>query len=252
MIGRISKALPLLIGLFIWYLLTGSEFVPRFLLPTPREVLDVLVDPSSALLEAFASTLAGVVLGLLLSVSIGFFCGAAFSASKWLRTALMPYLVFFQTVPIVAIAPLLVIWFGFGMPTVVASSAIVSFFPMVANTMLGFRALEPAWLDLFHVSKATPSQVFWKLRLPAAQPQILTGVKVASGLAVIGAIVGEFIAGGGLGSMIDSGRTQQRLDLVFAAVFLAAFLGWALVSLVGLFEWILLHKWHPSFRKDHV
>ena len=130
--------------------------------------------------------------------------------------------------PIIAIAPLLVIWFGYGMRTVIASAFIVSIFPVIANTLNGILSTDPALRDLFRLYGASPAVTLWKLRFPAALPQILTGLRIAGGLAVIGAIVGEFIGGQGLGSVVDVARTQQRTDKVFAAVLLASVLGLAL------------------------
>ena len=117
------------------------------------------------------------------------------------------------------------IWFGYGTRTVVASAFVVSIFPVIANTLSGILSTEPALRDLFRLYGASTFVTLWKLRFPAALPQILTGLRVASGLAVIGAIVGEFIGGQGLGSVVDVARTQQRVDKVFAAVLLASVLG---------------------------
>ena len=153
---------------------------------------------------------------------------------------------FFQTVPIIAIAPLLVIWFGYGTRTVVASAFVVSIFPVIANTLSGILSTEPALRDLFRLYGASTLVTLLKLRFPAALPQILTGLRVASGLAVIGAIVGEFIGGQGLGSVVDVARTQQRVDKVFAAVLLASVLGLALFGLINLVSYVTLRRWHAS------
>jgi NitT/TauT family transport system permease protein len=157
-----------------------------------------------------------------------------------------PYAIFFQTVPIIAIAPLLVIWLGYGIPTVVASSFIVSVFPVIANSVMGLLGTEPLWLDLFKLMDASRIQTLFRLRVPAALPQIFAGFRIAAGLAVIGAIVGEFIAGTGLGGLVDSARNQQRVDRVFAAVILAAVLGIVYFSLVSL----LTRMWIPYRREN--
>ena len=168
------------------------------------------------------------------------------SSSRAIQRSFYPYAVFFQTVPIIAIAPLLVIWFGYGMKTVIASAFIVSIFPVIANTLTGLLSTDPALRDLFRLYGASTGVTLVKLRFPAALPQILTGLRVASGLAVIGAIVGEFIGGQGLGSVVDIARTQQRVDKVFAAVLLASVLGLALFGLINLISALTLRRWHAS------
>src|SRR5215475_6192609 len=130
-----------------------------------------------------------------------------------LQRAFYPYAVFFQTVPIIAIAPLLVIWVGWDR-TVVASAFIVSIFPVIANTLTGLLSTDPALRDLFRVHGASPAETLFKLRFPAALPQILTGLRIGAGLAVIGAIVGEFITGAGIGGSIIVSRQQNRVDKV--------------------------------------
>jgi NitT/TauT family transport system permease protein len=143
----------------------------------------------------------------------------------------------------------LVIWFGFGQPTVIASAAIVSVFPIIASTLLGLKSTEPALLDLFKLYAASNRQTLWMLKIPFALPQIFSGLRIASGLAVVGAIVGEFIGGGGLGSVVDAARTQQRVDRVFAAVLISSLLGIVLVAAVNIISSLSLGSWHSSERK---
>jgi NitT/TauT family transport system permease protein len=183
------------------------------------------------------STLAGI------AVAVGL------SSSKTIQNAFYPYAVFFQTVPIIAIAPLLVIWFGYGMRTVIASAFVVSIFPVIANTLSGILSTDPALLDLFRLYGASGRDTLFKLRFPAALPQIFTGLRIASGLAVIGAIVGEFIGGQGLGSVVDVARTQQRVDKVFAAVLLASVLGLGLFGVINLVSTLTLQRWHASEQR---
>jgi NitT/TauT family transport system permease protein len=153
----------------------------------------------------------------------------------------------------VAIAPLLVLWFGAGMRAVTVSAFIVSVFPVIANALAGIRSVEPALRDLFRLYGASRFATLTKLELPSALPSLVTGLRVAAGLAVIGAIVGEFVAGfsdsgGGLGILILSSYRQLRTDLLFAAVFFASMLGLLLFGLVNLTGSLLLSRWHPSAR----
>ncbi len=221
-------------------------WVRAYLIPAPSSVMRAMVQDSGELLGAITATSISAITGFLLSTVIGIAVAVFLSSSRAIQRAFYPYAVFFQTVPIIAIAPLLVIWFGYGTRTVVASAFVVSIFPVIANTLAGILSTEPALRDLFRLYGASRKATLFKLRFPAALPQILTGLRVASGLAVIGAIVGEFIGGQGLGSVVDVARTQQRVDKVFAAVLLASVLGLALFGLINLVSYITLRRWHAS------
>ena len=225
-------------------------WVPSYLIPAPSEVLQSLLDDRSELALAGWATLSSALAGLLLSFVAGTMFAIALSSSDLARRAFYPYAVFFQTVPIISIAPLLVIWFGFGQPTVIASAAIVSVFPIIASTLLGLKSTEPALLDLFKLYTASNRQLLWMLKIPFALPQIFSGLRIASGLAVVGAIVGEFIGGGGLGSVVDAARTQQRIDRVFAAVLISSLLGIVLVGAVNFVSGLSLRSWHSSERQS--
>jgi NitT/TauT family transport system permease protein len=248
---RMVKAiLPPLIPFIV--ITMGIEFLVRsgmvraYLLPAPSSVFLAIWDNRGELAQAMLKTSASALIGFVLSTLAGVATAVLLSSSRWVQRAFYPYAVFFQTVPIIAIAPLLVIWFGYGMQTVIASAFVVSIFPVIANTLTGILSTDPALRDLFQLYGASPAVTLLKLRFPAALPQILTGLRVASGLAVIGAIVGEFIGGGGLGSVVDVARTQQRIDKVFAAVLLASVLGLALFGLINLISMLTLRRWHAS------
>jgi NitT/TauT family transport system permease protein len=225
---RFNLLLPFIPAIMItslteWAVRKG--WVPGYLLPAPSQVLQALTEDSSSFKTAFLQTLEASSLGWLLAMTTGLGFALLLSFSRIIRGMFYPYAIFFQTVPIIAIAPLLVIWLGYGLPTVVASAFIVSIFPVIANSVLGLTETDPLLLNLFRMMDATPLQTLFKLRFPAALPQILGGFKIAAGLSVIGAIVGEFISGSGLGGLVDSARNQQRVDRVFASVLLASALG---------------------------
>jgi len=239
----ILPLLPMLLIGALLEVLVRTGVLPSYLVPSTSEVLRSLWIDRVELLNGFAATAIGAISGLVLSLALGLFVAVGLSLSSLLRRALLPYAIFFQTVPIIALAPVLVIWFGFGRPTVVASAFIVSVFPMIANTIAGLQAADPRLIDFFRLFHASRWQILWKLRLPTALPMIFTGLKVSAGLAVIGAVVGEFVAGGGLGEVVDAARTQQRLDKVFAAVLLSSFLGLALVALIDLVSKLSLKSW---------
>lgn len=243
-----SKSAPFLVliclVLALWELLASLGWVEINLFPPPRMVIQSLLESPQEWRDAFFSTAKNASLGLVLSLVFGTGLAFLFSLSSYLKNAFLPLAVFFQTVPIIAIAPLLVLYFGFGDPTVLASSVIVSLFPVLASFLLGLENVEKEKLELFQLYKASRLQVLFKLRLPSAFLSLYSGLKVAVGLSIIGAIAGEFVAGGGLGALIDSSRTQQRVDRVFAALILLSLQG-----LVGLFllKFIfkLIHRHRP-------
>ena len=241
--------LPLILSMGLMETAVRLGCAPSYLIPAPSEVIRSLIDDRVELAVAAWTTLSSALAGVLLSFTTGTLFAIALSSSDLARRAFYPYAVFFQTVPIISIAPLLVIWFGFGQPTVIASAAIVSVFPIIASTLLGLKSTEPALIDLFTLYSASARQMLYRLKIPFALPQIFSGLRIASGLAVVGAIVGEFIGGGGLGSVVDSARTQQRIDRVFAAVLISALLGAVLVGAVNLISALTLGSWHTSERK---
>ena len=236
----------LVVGTLALELAVRAFHVRQFLVPPPSTVLKTILDEGPELWPAAARTALTASIGFAASAVIGIEVAVLLSSARWVQRAFYPYAVFFQTVPIIAIAPLLVVWIGYGPRTVAVSAFIVSVFPVVANTLAGLLATEPALRDLFRLYGADWTQTMLKLRLPFALPAILTGLRIAAGLAVIGAIVGEFIAGGGLGGVIDVARTQQRVDKVFAGVLLASLLGLTLFLLVNLISRFALRHWHAS------
>lgn len=239
----IQTAITLLISLLILGLAAEGICllfkIPDYIFPPPSLVILSLLENLETYLIASTETLQSAFIGFGLSVVFGGGLALALSLNRILRNLFLPVSVFFQTVPVIAVAPLLVIWFGFGAPTVRASAFIVSFFPVLAGALAGLSQVPTAQTELFLMLKATRLQRLFKLEVPSAMPSFLTGAKVAAGLAVVGAIVGEFIAGGGLGSLIDSARTQQRTEMVFAAIFSSTLLGLCMLGFVELCSWLL-------------
>lgn len=234
----------------IWQLCVDQKWVADYLLPSPRAIVAATVDNWSDIYAATLSTLSSIAWGLGLSCSVGIVLAIVFFAIPIVRRAVLPFCVFFQTVPIIAIAPLLVIWFGFGAPTVKASAFIVSLFPILANTLAGLQQTDPLLKELFQLYKPSRWRVIMKLQLPSALPYILAGLRIGIGLAVIGAIVGEFIAGGGIGSLIDSARTQQRVDIVFSGVLMSSVLALLLIVALDACARLLMGK-RPYLRSSN-
>ncbi|NQX89255.1 MAG: ABC transporter permease [Halioglobus sp.] len=248
----LSDKLPawvfLMLLLSLWQWVVAEKWVASYLLPSPLQIFHTTVELWPQIWAATLATARSILWGLGVSVLIGVTMALVFFAIPLVRRAVLPFCIFFQTVPIIAIAPLLVIWFGFGDPTVRASAFIVSLFPILANTLTGLQETDPQLKELFRLYKPTAWQLIVKLQIPSALPYILTGIRISAGLAVIGAIVGEFIAGGGLGAMIDAARTQQRVDLVFSGVLMSSALALSLVFTIELCSRVLL-RGRPYLRK---
>ncbi|MBX3705492.1 MAG: ABC transporter permease [Pseudomonadales bacterium] len=244
MIARLRERLPAWIFLFVllavWEVVVARGWIADYLLPAPSDIWVTAVELRDDLQAATLATLASILWGLGASFAVGVSLAIGFFLIPVLRRAILPFCVFFQTVPIVAIAPLLVIWFGFGDTTVRASAFIVSLFPILANTLTGLEETDPLLREMFGLYKPSRWKTITRLQIPSAIPYILAGLRISVGLATIGAIVGEFIAGGGLGSLIDSARTQQRVDLVFCGVLASSILALVLVLSIDLLSRILM------------
>jgi len=214
-------AISLLAALVLWELATRLWDLPAFILPSPGRVwlrlLRALGDGS--LLRHAWVTLQEVLIGLTIGSLLATVLGYLLSKSRLLERLLEPYLVASQAIPLVAIAPLLVIWLGPGMSSKVLICALIVFFPVLVNTMVGLRAVPENLRDLMRSLQATPVQMLGHLEIPAALPVFLGGLRIGATLAVIGAVVGEFVgADRGLGFLVNVGRGQYDTALVFVAV----------------------------------
>ncbi|MEW6579750.1 MAG: ABC transporter permease [Chloroflexota bacterium] len=226
-----------------WALVARSGMYAAFIVPTPMSVAERWWGLASdgSLIRHAAVTLREVLSGLLIGVAVAFWLGYWIAKSRAVAFTLTPYLVALQAVPIVAIAPLLIIWFGSGVASKVIICALIVFFPMLVNTVIGMRSIPAELHDLLRSLEATPLQTFWHLELPAALPIVLGGLKVSATLSVIGAVVGEFVsASAGLGYLINFGRGTYDTPLVIAAVFTLTALALTLYGLAAWLERLLL------------
>ena len=240
--------IAILIGFFLWETLSHLSGLPAFILPPPSAVFDRFIRAlaDGSLLQHTSATLIEVLGGLLLGLSFATMIGYAVAKSRTVERLLSPYIVASQSVPIVAIAPLLVIWFGPGRISKILISALIVFFPVLVNTVVGVRSVPEDLHDLMRSLRATRWQVFLKLEVPAAMPVIFGGLKVGATLSVIGAVVGEFVGSDeGLGFLINVGRGVFDTSLVFVAVIMLITLALALYGLVTAIERRVL-AWHHS------
>ena len=248
--GRlVQRALPVLtaaVAVGVWWAL-ASRYPPA-LLPAPDEVLAAAIAERSVLLAATRSTALAALGGLLIATISGISGAVLFQRSRWLEAALYPYALLIQTVPIVAIAPLLVIWLGYGLAPATASAAIVSFFPILTAANLGLRSATDAQLELFALYGARWGQTLRHLRLPVALPFLFSGLRTAAGLSVIGAIVGEFVGSNGmptsLGYLVLRSARSADTATTFGAIGCATALALAFFSLVRLTERRVIGPWH--------
>ncbi len=249
MFKRFQNILPAILSivfaLLAWQLTVQWTQLPRFILPAPLDVwsrfLKALTD--GILIYHTGITLAEIVLGLLVGITFATMLGYALAKSRSLEKVLSPYLVASQAIPIVAIAPLLVIWLGDGILSKVVICALIVFFPVLVNTVVGVRAVPAALYDLMNSIRATRWQILLKLEIPASLPIMLGGLRIGATLSVIGAIVGELVdAEQGLGFLLQLGDFQYDTSMVFVAVFMLIALALSMYGVVTLLERKFL-KW---------
>lgn len=241
-------AISIIAGILAWYLVTRYSGIPNFILPSPLSVwtrfLRALGDGS--LIYHTGVTLIEILLGLLSGTIFATFVGYVLAKSRALERVLSPYLVASQAIPIVAIAPLLVIWLGDGILSKVVICALIVFFPVLVNTIVGVRAVPIALYDLMNSLHASRAQILWKVEVPASLPVFLGGLRVGATLSVIGAIVGELVdAEEGLGFLLQLGDFQYDTPMVFVAVFMLIALALVLYGIVMLLEKRFL-KWQQK------
>lgn len=239
-----------LVGILAWYLVTHYSGIPNFILPSPQSVwtrfLTALRDGS--LLYHTGITLIEILLGLLAGTIFATITGYILAKSRSLERVLSPYIVASQAIPIIAIAPLLVIWFGDGILSKVVICALIVFFPVLVNTIVGVRAVPSALYDLMNSLHASRAQILWKVEVPASLPVFLGGLRVGATLSVIGAIVGELVdAEEGLGFLLQLGDFQYDTPMVFVAVFMLIALALVLYGIVTLLERRFL-RWQDTSR----
>ncbi len=260
LVAGVHAALPVVVVALLaiagWWLLSASVYAGKgYLLPGPQAVAAAVAENAGTLAAATLITLKEALLGYGLAIVCGIGLAAVLSQSRLLERSIYPYAVLLQTVPVVAIAPLIVLWFGYNELSVVVISFIMALFPIVNNTLLGLRSTPRTLVELFSLHNRSRVTAFWKLRLPSALPAIFAGLRISAGLSVIGAIVGEFIIGsgnaqGGLGVQIVFAQGRMYTALLFAEVIAATLLGFVFFLLVSGIGRRLLRHWHESALGD--
>lgn len=252
--GPLRRALPaaLLVAALVlaWEIGVAASGVSPIVLPAPSRVLGALWDFRDDALRHAMTTMLEAAIGLAVAIVLAVGAAVAMDRAEPVRRALYPILVSSQTIPIVAIAPLLVIWLGFGLAPKIVVIVLVTFFPIVVALLDAFAATPPAATDLLRTMGATERQAFRLLRWPAALPALFTGLRIAVPYAVIGAVFGEYVgAVAGLGIWMQTSQNAFRTDLVFAAVLITSLLSVGLFLLVGVVEQRIV-PWAPAWRAD--
>lgn len=247
--SRLLSALLLIAVLAIWEMTTRQFSLSALVLPPPSAVAVALWSglTSGYFWPHIVSTLQALLLGLCIGSVVGLLAGMALAESALLERVLKPYVVVSQVVPKLALAPLFVLWFGFGMLPTVLITALICFFPLMENTLTGLRQVDAQRLQLFHMLGATRLQTLLRLKLPTGLPAILAGLRVAVVLALVGAVVAEFMgASQGLGAVVIAAQGMMDTTLMFAALVLIAAMGLLLYQACLILERRLLRAHHFS------
>jgi NitT/TauT family transport system permease protein len=253
--------IPALVGaiaLALWQISVRVNDVPVYVLPGPVAIWSAFIGNFSSLMGSLWTTLRVTIEAFALALAGGVALAIVFSQSKTIERAFYPYAVTLQVTPVVAIAPLILIWVGYERIelALVIIAFIVAFFPILSNTTLGLRSTDRNLIDLMRLYGATRWQILWRVQLPSALPFLLGAMKISGGLALIGAVVAEFVAGSGTATglawrIVEAGN-RLEIDKMFAALGLLAVLGIAIFSALSALEWLLLHRWHESALKEQA
>lgn len=245
---------PLVLGLAalgLWEALVRAFDIPPYLLPGPILILQTLITDWRTLMESWWITMSISLAALAVAVVLGVALAVLFAASKWVERSFFPYAVVLQVTPIVAIAPLIIIWVNDVKLSLLICAWIVAFFPILSNTTVGLNSADRNLVDLFRLYRANAWQSLRYLKLPAAMPYFLAGLRISGGLSLIGAVVAEFVAGtggsqSGLAYRILESGYQLRIPRMFAALVLISLSGILLFLALSLLSHLCLRRWHES------
>ena len=247
MMIRLASALLLVLFLGGWEVYCRVAGVPALIVPLPSDVLRTLWDGLAGghLLPHLWVTTAEMAMGLAAGCAVGFLAGVLLAEVPVLRRLFYPYILASQVVPKLALGPLFIVWFGFGMTSTVVITALICFFPLLENTMTGLQQVDPNKRELFRMLRATRLQTLLRLKIPSGLPVILAGLRVAVVLALVGAVVGEFIGGRqGLGASIIAAQGMMDSTMMFALFIVITVLGMIVYqAAAGLERWLLRRPW---------
>jgi len=238
-----------------WQLIVHLAGIPPYILPKPVDIFIAAWENFDSLATSVGRTIVEAVTGFLISIALGISSAIVLALSKKIERSVYPYAIVLQTIPIVAVAPIIVIWFGAGLNAIVIISFLISFFPILSNTLIGLNSTDQNMKNLFYLYNATKWQTIWRLRIPAALPYIAAGLKISCSSSVVGAIVGEYVAGigggkGGLGYAITVAASRLQTPYLFACGLSASLLGIAFFLIVNAVTRRMLSSWHESAMRQ--
>lgn len=250
-VAKKSLVLVILIAtILLWETWVRIRDVPNYLFPRPTTVIDRFVAKPGLMIEHFAATFFESLLGFVLAAVVGILLAILIARSALIERLVYPYLNIIRVTPVIAIAPLLTIWFGHSALPQILIAALIAFFPIVVTTVLGLKSVDPELVNLMKLLNASEAKELWKIRLPNALPFIFSAFRISAPLAVVGALVGEFVGGAqGLGWILITARGRLDTSTVFLMVVLAVLLGIASFTIVVVFEKRFV-KWHPAVVLD--
>jgi len=240
----------LLATIVVWEAVVRIFAISAFIIPAPSEIAQSLVAQWGTLMQATLVTAGEILFGFLVSVAVGIAIALVIVRFDWLGRALYPLVVLFQNVPKVALAPIFILWFGYGLAPKIGLILVIAFFPVTLSMLAGMQSVDRSLLSLMNSVGASRTQILFRIRVPHSLPNLMAGTKIAATLSVIGAIVGEFAgASDGLGYVIQFASTQLDTALVFAALLLVSVLGIAFYYAAEILERIVV-PWAPKFSQS--
>jgi NitT/TauT family transport system permease protein len=249
---RLLTPTLLIAFVLIWHFYVTWSGISRFIIPPPLEVWDALVDllTTPSTLRHTWATLYETLLGFLIATVIGVALGTALGKTPWLERAVNPFVVATQVVPKVALVPLFILWFGFGPESKIVVAAVLAFFPILTNTVLGIKSVDHGHRDVMTVLNANRWQNFFCLELPSSLPAVLAGMEVGIVLSIIGAVVGEYLGGAtGLGYLLVASMNNYKVGMLFAVILLLTVIGFLLYVFIGALRRLVI-PWHESARRE--
>jgi NitT/TauT family transport system permease protein len=239
-----------LVTVVLWEAAVRIFSISSFIIPAPTKIVQALVAQWGALMHATAVTAGEILFGFLVSVAVGVALALVIVRFDWLGRALYPLVVLFQNVPKVALAPIFILWFGYGLVPKIGLILVIAFFPVTLSMLAGMQSVDNSLLALMNSVGAGPTEILLRIRVPHSLPSLMAGTKIAATLSVIGAIVGEFAgASDGLGYTIQFASTQLDTAQVFAALLLVSVLGIAFYYAAEVLERAVV-PWAPRFNQD--
>ena len=249
----ISNCIPVFVILgilVIWQIICITGLVPGYMLPSPIEVIQAIIADFTALMRHSRVTLLEAALGLVCGVTLGFLCAALMDSFEPVRKGLYPILVLTQTVPPVAIAPLLILWFSYGIAPKVVLVVLVSFFPIAVGLLEGFQSVDPDMIRLMRSMKANRWQIFWHVKFPNALGEFFSGLKIAVSYSVVGAVIAEWLGGlEGLGVYMTRVKKSYDYDKMFAVIFLVSAISLLLMAIVKVAQYQAM-PWNHCLKEE--